>query len=107
MARSMATLDVFHAIADANRRVLLDRLSSGEVPVSVLVDEVGLSYSAVSQHLAVLLEVGLVSRRQEGRQRIYRLEPQSLREVHAWTSHYEKFWRGKLSRLRKVLEEDE
>jgi len=106
MARAMASLDIFHAIADANRRVLLDRLASGEAPVSALVDEVGLSYSAVSQHLAVLLEVGLVTRREDGRQRIYRLEPQSLRVVHDWTSHYEKFWKGKLARLRKVIEED-
>jgi DNA-binding transcriptional ArsR family regulator len=52
------------------------------------------------------LEVGLVRRRQEGRQRLYRLDATPLREVHEWTTHYEKFWRGKLARLRRVLDEE-
>jgi DNA-binding transcriptional ArsR family regulator len=85
---------------------MLDFLARGEAPVGDLVAHAGLSYSAVSQHLAVLLEVGLVRRRQEGRQRLYRLEPGPLREIHDWTSHYEKFWRAKLSRLRRVIEEE-
>jgi len=106
MARALASLDVFHAVADANRRAMLDFLAEGEAPVGALVEHAGLSYSAVSQHLAILLEVGLVRRRQDGRQRFYRLEPAPLRELHAWTSHYEKFWRGKLGRLRRVLDEE-
>ena len=104
MSRAASTVDVFHAIADANRRSLLDLLAQGEAPVGALVDHSGLSYSAVSQHLAVLLEVGLVRRRQDGRQRLYRLNPIPLREVHDWTGHYEKFWRSRLARLRRVLE---
>lgn len=107
MSRSPASADVFHAVADANRRALLDFLSRGEAPVSALVDHAGLSYSAVSQHLAVLLEVGLVQRRQHGRQRLYRLDPAPLREVHDWTSHYARFWRGKLARLRRLLDEED
>jgi DNA-binding transcriptional ArsR family regulator len=106
VSRAASTVDVFHAIADANRRALLDFLAQGELAVGTLVEHSGLSYSAVSQHLAVLLDVGLVRRRQDGRQRFYRLDPQPLREVHDWTGHYEKFWRGKLKRLRRVLEED-
>jgi DNA-binding transcriptional ArsR family regulator len=107
MSRAASSVDVFHAVADANRRALLDCLSLGEAPVGALVEQAGLSYSAVSQHLAVLLEVGLVRRRQDGRQRVYRLDATPLREVHAWTSHYEKFWRGKLARLRRVVEEEQ
>ncbi|MDP9148452.1 MAG: metalloregulator ArsR/SmtB family transcription factor [Myxococcota bacterium] len=105
MSRAASTVDVFHAVADANRRAMLDFLSLGEAAVGALVEHSGLSYSAVSQHLAVLLEIGLVVRRQDGRQRLYRLDPGPLRAVHDWTSHYEKFWRGKLGRLRRVLEE--
>jgi DNA-binding transcriptional ArsR family regulator len=106
VSRSSASVDVFHAIADINRRAMLDFLARGEAPVGALVEHAGLSYSAVSQHLAVMLDVGLVRRRQEGRQRLYRLDPKPLREVHEWASHYEKFWRGKLQRLRTVLEEE-
>jgi DNA-binding transcriptional ArsR family regulator len=106
VSRAASTLDVFHAIADANRRALLDFLAHGEVAVGALVEHSGLSYSAVSQHLAVLLDVGLVRRRQDGRQRLYRIDPQPLREVHDWTGHYEKFWRGKLKLLGRVLEEE-
>src|SRR5215831_10276954 len=106
MGRAASSLDVFHAVADANRRALLDFLAEGEAPVGALVDHAGLSYSAVSQHLAILLEVGLVRRRQDGRQRLYRLEPEPLRELHAWSSHYEKFWRQKIGRLHSVLDEE-
>lgn len=83
----------------------MDFLARGEAPVGAAVEHSGLSYSGVSQHLAVLLEVGLVERREEGRQRFYRLDPAPLRVVHDWTGHYEQFWLSKLSRLRQVLEE--
>ncbi len=106
MSRAPSSVDVFHAVADANRRLLLDFLARGEAPVGALVDHAGLSYSAVSQHLAVLLDVGLVVRRQDGRQRLYRIDPAPLREIHDWTSHYEKLWKGRLARLRGVLDED-
>lgn len=85
---------------------MLDFLSRGEAAVGDLVEHAGLSYSAVSQHLAVLLEVGLVRRRQDGRRRVYRLEAGPLRAVHDWANHYEKFWRSKLARLRSVLDEE-
>jgi DNA-binding transcriptional ArsR family regulator len=59
MSRSLASADVFHAVADASRREVLDSLAKGEAAVGAIVGEVGLSYSAVSQHLAILLDVGL------------------------------------------------
>jgi DNA-binding transcriptional ArsR family regulator len=105
MSRQTAAVDVFHAVADSSRRALLDFLSSGEAPVSAMVDHVGLSYSAVSQHLAVLLDAGLVERRQDGRQRFYRLDPEPLREIHDWSAHYTRFWKRKLARLKSVLED--
>jgi DNA-binding transcriptional ArsR family regulator len=105
MSRSSASADVFHAVADANRRGVLDRLAQGEATVGAVVGEVGLSYSAVSQHLAILLDVGLVRRRQEGRQRLYRLNAAPLRDVARWVSHYEQFWSERLDRLEAFFDE--
>ena len=105
MSRNTSASDVFHAIADGNRRAVIDFLARGEAPVGAVVEHSGLSYSAVSQHLAILLEVGLVERREDGRQRFYRLNPRPLRDVHDWTGRYEKFWAEKLGRLRRVLKE--
>lgn len=96
--------DAFHAIAEGNRRVLLDVLRGGEQPVGALVDATGLSYSLVSQHLQVLLEAGVVDRRPEGRHRIYRVEAAPLRAVHDWTAEYEQFWQNSLGRLRRRLD---
>jgi DNA-binding transcriptional ArsR family regulator len=105
MRRSSAAVDVFHAIADANRRTLLDAIACGETPVGELTRVTGLSYSAVSQHLAILHEAGLVQRRKHGKQRLYRLESVPLREVHDWTGRYEQFCRDRLRRLKRVLGE--
>jgi len=103
MARTSAASDVFHAIADANRRALLDAIASGECSVGELAKTAGLSYSAVSQHLAILRESGLVQLRKEGKHRLYRLEPAPLREVHSWAGRYQQFWRDRLDRLKSVL----
>jgi DNA-binding transcriptional ArsR family regulator len=97
--------DVFHAISEGNRRVLLDTLRGGEQPVGALVNATGMSYSLVSQHLQVLLDTGVVTRRPEGRQRVYRVEAAPLRTVHDWTAEYERFWQERLGRLRQRLDE--
>jgi DNA-binding transcriptional ArsR family regulator len=103
MSRAQAGTDAFHAIADGNRRALLDLLRAGEQPVGDLVTATGLSYSLVSQHLNVLLSAGVVARRPEGRQRIYRLDAVPLQGVHDWTAEYERFWSERLGRLRRRL----
>lgn len=105
MARVTAGSDPFHAIAEGNRRALLDVLREGEQPVGALVEAAGLSYSLVSQHLQVLREAGVVDSRPEGRRRIYRLEAAPLRAVHDWTAEYERFWQERLTRLRRRLDE--
>ncbi len=105
MSRIAASSDAFHAISDGNRRELLDVLRGEERPVGALVEATGLSYSLVSQHLQVLLDAGIVIRRPEGRQRIYRLQAAPLRVVHDWTVAYEQFWKDRLSRLRRRLDE--
>jgi DNA-binding transcriptional ArsR family regulator len=79
---------------------LLDLLHGGEQPVGGLVEGAGLSYSLVSQHLQVLLDAGVVARRPQGRQRIYRLGAAPLRVVHDWTAEYERFWEKRLARRR-------
>jgi DNA-binding transcriptional ArsR family regulator len=103
--RTLASPDAFHAIAEGNRRLLLDTLRAGEQPVGDLVAATGLSYSLVSQHLGVLLNAGVVARRPEGRRRIYALDAAPLQGVHDWTAEYETFWAERLARLRKSLEQ--
>jgi len=105
MSRAAASSDAFHAIAEGNRRVLLDILRDGEQPVSGLVAGTGLSYSLVSQHLQVLLDAGVVARRPDGRRRIYRLDAAPLQKVHDWTAEYERFWEERLVRLRRRLDQ--
>jgi DNA-binding transcriptional ArsR family regulator len=100
-----ASEDVFHAIAEGNRRVLIDLMQPGPCDVGALVAGSGLSYSATSQHLAVLRRVGLVSSEPIGRRRLYRLHPVGLREVHDWSARYSEFWRERLDVLGDVVRE--
>ena len=96
--------EVFHAIADPNRRRLLDLLAAGDSPAQDLADRFEISFPAVSQHLKVLLDAGLVTRRADGRQRIYRLAPEKLKEVDEWTAAYRRFWESRLKRLGEYLD---
>jgi len=95
--------DVFTAIAHPVRRQILDQLSDGDLTVKGLAAQFDISRPAISQHLAILLEVGLVSLREEGRENFYHLEPERLREVEAWVRRYERFWSRKLDRLGEYL----
>jgi DNA-binding transcriptional ArsR family regulator len=97
--------EVFHAVADPRRRQILHLLMSGERPVQDLVGHFDLTFSAVSQHLRVLRKAGLVARRRDGKSQIYRLRPEPLKDLHDWTAVYEKFWRGRLARLRSLVED--
>jgi DNA-binding transcriptional ArsR family regulator len=103
MARAAAGSDVFRAVADPNRRQLLDELRTGEKSVGTLVKATGLSYSLVSQHLQVLLDANTVARRPDGRQRYYRLEAGPLRLVRDWSAEYEEFWQERVARLRRRM----
>lgn len=104
MPRVAASSDVFHAVAEPNRRRLLDVLRGGERSVGDLVDATGLSYSLVSQHMQVLLDARTVVRRPQGRQRIYRLEAGPLQAVRDWAAEYEQFWQERLVHLRRRLD---
>jgi DNA-binding transcriptional ArsR family regulator len=97
--RPRADTDVFRAVADPTRRQLLDRLADGGESMMKLAESFEMSLPAVSQHLKVLREAGLVEERREGRLRIYTLIPGPLREVSDWIGHYEQFWQTRLRKL--------
>jgi DNA-binding transcriptional ArsR family regulator len=105
MRPAAGSADVFHAIADPNRRRLIDLLASGEKPVQELADDFEITLAAVSQHLGVLRRAGLVTSRARGRQRLYRLRPAGLRAVDDWTARYRKFWQRRIKRLQALLDE--
>ena len=105
MARVATTADAFNAVAEPRRRQILDVLASGERPVNDLVHRLGLAQPLVSKHLRVLRAVGLVDVRDEGRQRIYRLNGHSLKPIHDWVKTYEQAWVERFDRLDVVLEE--
>jgi DNA-binding transcriptional ArsR family regulator len=105
VARSSRTSDVFNAIAEGNRRDILDSLISGEKAVGAIVDDLSMSQPQVSKHLRVLSEVGLVRCRAEGRRRLYRLEPARLRPFHEWLTKYEQAFNDRLDRVDDYLEE--
>jgi DNA-binding transcriptional ArsR family regulator len=103
MAPASTTTDAFTAIADARRRQLLALLTAGELPVGELVERLGVAQPVVSKHLKVLREVGLVDAREDGRQRLYRINGAPLRQVHDWVSAFERTWTERFDRLDAVL----
>ncbi|GBF07305.1 transcriptional regulator [Deinococcus aerius] len=105
MARAATTTDAFNAVAEPRRREILDLLATGERSVNDLVRLLGLAQPQVSKHLRVLREVGAVGVRDDGRQRLYRLNGQALRPIHDWVSQYERTWSARFERLDSVLEE--
>src|SRR5215831_18959973 len=105
MARSATTADAFNAIAEPRRRQILDVLAGGERPVNDLVHELGLAQPQVSKHLRVLREVGAVDVRDQGRQRLYRLNGLALKPIHDWVSSYERLWADRFEQLDVVLED--
>ncbi len=105
MARAPTTTDAFNAVAEPRRRQILDVLASGERPVNDLVVQLGLGQPQVSKHLRVLRQVGLVSVRGEGRQRLYRLNGRPLKPIHDWIKNYERSWNQRFEALDAVLDE--
>ena len=105
MARAATTTDAFNAVAEPRRRQILDLLAGGERPVNDLVEQLGLAQPQVSKHLRVLREVDLVAVRDEGRQRMYRLNGQSLKPIHDWVKAYEQSWNERFEARDQVLEE--
>ena len=105
VARAATTTDAFNAVAEPRRREILDVLAGGERPVNDLVRRLGLAQPQVSKHLRVLREVGAVDVRDEGRQRLYRLNGHALKPIHDWVKNYERSWSERFDQLDVVLEE--
>lgn len=95
--------DVFTAISHKARRQMLDLLTEGERPVSEIAAHFEMSRPAVSQHLRILLDAGLLTERRHGRERRYHFVPDELAPVRDWIGQYERFWDDRLMRLQKHL----
>ncbi len=99
--------DVFQAIADPTRRGVLRLLVERELPVNAISSHFPMTRTAVSKHLRILAEAGLVKERKVGRETRYRLDADPLRELKSWLAFYERFWENKLDALKRYVEADE
>ncbi|OUS68848.1 transcriptional regulator [Paenibacillus sp. MY03] len=99
--------DIFQAIADPTRRELLHLLSAEEMPVGAISGHFPISRTAVSKHLKVLSDAGLVQDRKVGRETRYRLNAEPLSELKRWLSYFDRYWENKLSVLKHYVESGE
>ena len=104
MSRPVASADIFQAIADSTRRAILDRLRDGEQPVKQLAEPFEMSLPAISQHLHILCESGLVTQRKVGRQRLCRLNREPLKGLSDWLTPYKQSWIKRLDTLAECFE---
>ena len=105
MARKATTTDAFNAVAEPQRRQILDLLATGERSVNDIATALRLKQPQASKHLGVLREVGLVAVREAGRERFYRLNADALRPIHDWVKAFERFWNESFDRLGEYLKE--
>src|SRR5687767_1276863 len=98
MPRAATTSDSFNAVAEPRRRDILEFLAQTERPVGQIGAALGLAQPSVSKHLRVLLDVGLVEVRRDGRQ--------AFKPVHEWTSQFERYWRRQLTRIKERAERE-
>lgn len=103
MARAPTTFDPFNAVAEPKRRQLLEVLGTSESAVNDLVEKLGWTQPMVSKHLGVLKQVGLVSERRVGRQRLYRVNATQLKPIHDWVTPFEQYWNESFERLDELL----
>jgi DNA-binding transcriptional ArsR family regulator len=104
MARTPTTFDPFNAVAEPKRRKVLEVLGTQELSVNEIVERLGWNQPMVSKHLGVLKEVGLVSERRVGRQRLYRVNAERLKPIYDWVAPFERYWSESYDRLDDVLE---
>ena len=105
MARTPTTFDPFNAVAEPKRRQVLEVLGTQELSVNELVERLGWNQPMVSKHLGVLKQVGLVSERRVGRQRLYRVNAERLKPIYDWVAPFERYWSESYNRLDDVLED--
>ena len=100
-------MNPFEALAEPNRRRILDVLREGERPAGDLVDALSISQPGISKHLKLLREAGLVSMRAEGQRRLYSVKPDGLAELETWLAPYRRAWADRLDALEAHLERDQ
>jgi len=105
VARAATTSDAFNAVAEPRRRQIIALLADAERPVNDLVQLLGVAQPQVSKHLRILRQVGAVEVRDEGRQRVYRLNGHALKPIHDWVKSYERTWSDRFEALDAVLDE--
>jgi len=101
-----ARRDVFQAIADPTRRAIIGMIAEQPVNVNTIAEQFDVSRQAISLHLKILAECGLLSMKQQGRERICEAKLEKLKEVNEWMSKYKQFWETKLDALGKFLEDN-
>jgi DNA-binding transcriptional ArsR family regulator len=99
-------MDPFAALAEPSRRRMIELLDGGERPAGTIAGEFDLSAAAVSQHLKVLREAGLVRVRVDGPRRLYSLDPAGLAAIDAWLDRVRGFWSGRLDALERALQQE-
>jgi len=97
--------DVFQAIADPNRRAILQLLAYQRLTVNGVADHFQISRPAVSKHLKILVECGLIEMRRQGRERVCEVQPEKLDEVTEWIEQYRQIWEQRFDRLDDLLTE--
>ena len=108
MTRPPIDIDrLFHALGDPTRRAILDRVTAGPMSVSRLAEPLGITLTAVAQHLQILEEAGLVQTQKLGRVRTCRIETAGFRALEDWIRDHRTAWERKLDRLGQFLAEEE
>jgi DNA-binding transcriptional ArsR family regulator len=105
MPRAATTSDPFNAVAEPRRRDILEFLAPRERAVNDVVAALSLAQPSVSKHLKVLLHVGLVEVRRDGRQLLYRTNAKAIRPLHEWSGRFERYWRSQLLRVKERAEQ--
>ena len=106
MPRASTSSDVFNAVAEPQRRAILEFIAGDERSVSEIVDALELAQPSVSKHLRVLKDVGLVSARRNGKQMLYRTNATELKPLHEWAGMFERLWRDQLQRVKERAERE-
>ncbi len=98
--------DVFQAIADPTRREILSLLTNKDLKLNDVAEKFKISRPAVSKHIKILNECGLIKINQQGRERYCKINPEPLKQVYNWVQYFDQFWDNKLNSLKSFLEKN-
>ncbi|OOQ59600.1 ArsR/SmtB family transcription factor [Mucilaginibacter pedocola] len=98
--------DVFQAIADPTRREIISLLAAKQMNLNAVADNFEISRPAISKHIRILTECGLITIKQQGRERFCQANFKKLKQIEDWAAQYRKFWNDKLDALENFLEND-